>query len=177
MTKQELRLIYLSKRSTFSDEERARMDLSIIRQLIENLQDKQHIGILLPIAKFHEIDVREIMQNVQYQWYVPVTNFDDRMMRFSKITPVTQVGSNAYGIPEPLSFDFIDPKMLDAIVVPMLVADKKGFRVGYGKGFYDAFLPNCRADCLRIGISYFPPIESISDVGRHDEPLHLCISP
>jgi 5-formyltetrahydrofolate cyclo-ligase len=98
-------------------------------------------------------------------------------MRFTKITPATPVESNANGIPEPLSFDFIDPKILDAIVVPMLVADKKGFRVGYGKGFYDAFLPNCRADCLRIGISYFPPIESISDVGNHDEALHLCISP
>lgn len=153
------------------------MDNSIIRQLLVSLEGKQHIGIFLPIVKFNEIDLRPILQNAQYQWYVPVSRFDDRTMRFSKITPATPLKTNAYDIPEPLSVDFIDPKLLDAIVVPMFVVDKKGFRVGYGKGFYDAFLPNCRPDCLRIGVSYFPPIESISDIESHDERVHKSISP
>jgi 5-formyltetrahydrofolate cyclo-ligase len=55
--------------------------------------------------------------------------------------------------------------------------DRRGFRVGYGKGFYDKFLSECRADCLKIGLSYFEPIDEISDAQNFDVRLDCCITP
>jgi len=58
-----------------------------------------------------------------------------------------------------------------------LTVDEKGYRVGYGKGFYDRFLQHCRPDCLKVGLSYFPPVAEISDKDEFDVPLDLCITP
>jgi 5-formyltetrahydrofolate cyclo-ligase len=44
------------------------------------------------------------------------------------------------------------PELLDMIIIPLLAFDEKGYRVGYGKGFYDRYLKECRDDCLKIGL-------------------------
>ena len=59
-------------------------------------------------------------------------------------------------------------KSIDMVLVPGLCFDGDGHRVGYGKGFYDRFLKTCRPDCIKIGLSYFEPVESIDDVHEGD---------
>ena len=66
--------------------------------------------------------------------------------------------------------------MIDMVFVPLLIFDKQGYRVGYGKGFYDKYLAQCRVDCLKVGFSYFEPIE-IEGTREFDVPLNLCITP
>jgi 5-formyltetrahydrofolate cyclo-ligase len=63
------------------------------------------------------------------------------------------------------------------VVVPLLSFDKRGHRVGYGKGFYDRFLSECSRDCIKIGLSFFAPVEVIDDVNRHDVTLDLFVMP
>jgi 5-formyltetrahydrofolate cyclo-ligase len=63
------------------------------------------------------------------------------------------------------------------VLVPLLALDKSGHRVGYGKGFYDKFLAECRIRCQRIGISLFQPIDMIEDVGEDDITLTHCLTP
>ena len=55
--------------------------------------------------------------------------------------------------------------------------DEKGFRIGYGKGFYDKYLADCSIDCLKVGFCYFEPVDSIEDSKEFDVPLNLCITP
>ena len=59
----------------------------------------------------------------------------------------------------------------------MLAFDTRGNRVGYGKGFYDRYLPACRPDCIKLGFSYFDPVDSVDDAHEFDVPLDLCITP
>jgi 5-formyltetrahydrofolate cyclo-ligase len=54
--------------------------------------------------------------------------------------------------------------------------DKKGYRVGYGRGFYDRFLSRCRKDCIKVGFSYFEPVDEIEDVCSLDVKLNYCIT-
>ncbi len=63
------------------------------------------------------------------------------------------------------------------IFVPLLAIDKKGFRIGYGKGFYDKWLAHCRQDCIKVGFSYFEPIDRIDGLHEFDLPLDICITP
>ncbi|WP_431293282.1 5-formyltetrahydrofolate cyclo-ligase [Pedobacter sp. P26] len=64
---------------------------------------------------------------------------------------------------------------IDMVVIPLLAFDKQGYRVGYGKGFYDRFLRDINAQ--KIGLSLHPAIEKIDDVNEYDIKLDFCITP
>jgi 5-formyltetrahydrofolate cyclo-ligase len=85
--------------------------------------------------------------------------------------------TNEYNIPEPLDQETADPSELDLVLVPLLAFDLQGYRVGYGKGYYDRYLKACRDNCLKVGFSYFDPVESVEDANEFDVPLDLCITP
>ena len=63
------------------------------------------------------------------------------------------------------------------VFVPLLKKKKKGHRVGYGKGFYDKFLSECKPDAIKIGLSFFEPEELITDVFESDVKLDYCVTP
>lgn len=58
-----------------------------------------------------------------------------------------------YGMLEPdPSSPTVNPERLEAVLVPGLAFDRQGYRLGYGKGFYDRFLANLTPNVLTIGI-------------------------
>ena len=82
-----------------------------------------------------------------------------------------------WGIPEPASGEIWQPDTIDLVLVPLLIADKKGNRVGYGGGYYDRFLQRTKPEVLKVGICFFEPVESITDTAQFDVPLSCCITP
>jgi 5-formyltetrahydrofolate cyclo-ligase len=82
-----------------------------------------------------------------------------------------------WNIPEPENGSILDPTRLDWVLVPLLAFDQSGHRVGYGKGYYDRFLQRCRPNVIKLGISFFDPIDRIEDTGYFDVPLSRCITP
>ncbi|WP_423146601.1 5-formyltetrahydrofolate cyclo-ligase [Rubrolithibacter danxiaensis] len=89
----------------------------------------------------------------------------------------TPLAMNKWGITEPENGQTVDASLLDIILIPLLAFDKKGNRIGYGKGFYDRFLTECRPDAKKIGLSIFDPVEEIRDTDPFDFPLDCCITP
>jgi 5-formyltetrahydrofolate cyclo-ligase len=63
------------------------------------------------------------------------------------------------------------------VFVPLLISDAQNYRVGYGKGFYDRFLSNCRKDCKKIGLNFFKPIAKINNIDQFDIALDDVIYP
>jgi len=177
MTKKELRLICKDLRYSLSEEQRRNYDVQIRSSLMQQLAGQKHVAIFLPIQKFREIDLTPLLIHDEFQWYAPKSFFEDRRMEFVQVDQNSTFPISAQGIPEPLGDQFIDPEILDVVVLPMLISDESGYRVGYGKGFYDNFLKRCRPECKRIGVNYFTPVEKISDVDIHDEPIHFCVCP
>ena len=79
-------------------------------------------------------------------------------MEAALVNADTAFQKSDFGIEEPVDNNFIQPDEIDMVIVPLLICDKKGYRVGYGKGFYDKFLARCRPDCIpRNGRSGPPP--------------------
>ena len=89
----------------------------------------------------------------------------------------TKLKVNSYGIPEPINGIEIDAEKIDLVFVPLLISDEKKYRVGYGKGFYDRFLAECRIDVKTIGLNFFKPIDCVEDVNEFDIPLNQVIYP
>ena len=61
--------------------------------------------------------------------------------------------------------------------MPLLAFDKKGNRVGYGKGFYDQFLSKCHPETIKIGVSFFESETLFSDTLSTDIQLDYCVTP
>ena len=93
------------------------------------------------------------------------------------LTDNTKIKKNDYGIPEPVDGLEVPTAKIDVVFVPLLAYDKTGHRVGYGKGFYDIFLKECKPDVIKVGLSYFDPEDSIADIAENDIRLNFCVTP
>ena len=93
------------------------------------------------------------------------------------LTDNTKIKKNEYNIPEPVNGLEVPVSMIEVVFVPLLAFDKKGHRVGYGKGFYDQFLAECRPETIKIGLSFFEAEDQIEDVFESDVQLDYCVTP
>ena len=105
------------------------------------------------------------------------TDFNARNRTHFLLTDKTKIKKNEYNIPKPVDGIEIPFTKIDVVFVPLLAFDEKGNRVGYGKGFYDAFLSECKPDVIKIGLSLFEPEELITDVFEGDIRLDYCVTP
>lgn len=80
-----------------------------------------------------------------------------------------------FGIREPIGEPF-DPANIDVVLTPGLVFDYRGYRLGYGKGYYDRYLSRLRQGAFICGVCYeFQVIENVHPHGG-DIPVHWIIT-
>lgn len=184
MTKKELRELYREKRSALPEKERIRLDDLLLIQF-QQLHIHSGTNILLsywPLQQHAEVNVHLMTDYLSFripglQVAYPVTDFSNRTMKAILVNDDTDFTLNEYGIAEPDGGEEIAPVEIDMIFVPLLTFDKNGYRVGYGKGFYDRYLAQCRKEAVRAGFSFFEPVDAISDINQFDVPLTIGITP
>ena len=181
MVKHELRRLFLHKRKILSGQEVKKFNRDI-KEKFEKLlpQDIKTVHIFLPIQSKIEIDTWPIIHGLwarKIKVASPVMNPDKNTMSSWLLTNKTQIESNNWSVPEPVRSTIIKDNEIDAIVVPLLAFDNTGYRVGYGKGYYDRFIATLNPEILKIGLSFFSPVKQISDVDPWDIPLNYCITP
>lgn len=184
MRKSELRQAYLAKQKAISRPDRSAKSEAISDEFFESfdLVGIKYLHSFLPIEKFNEVDSRVIVEKVwssyPHIWIVvPRVDFETSEIRSLKLGQDTELIRNAWEIDEPTPNELVAPEMIDIVLVPGLCFDRDGHRVGYGKGFYDRFLKTCRPDCVKIGLSYFEPIDKIDDVYEGDVRLDFIVTP
>ncbi|MBL0056804.1 MAG: 5-formyltetrahydrofolate cyclo-ligase [Chitinophagaceae bacterium] len=133
------------------------------------------------IDKYQEFDPQLItdycyFKNPEQVLFYPVVSENDQLTCVVVDDNTTFV-KNKFGIDEPVDGLDMFPEEIDLVIVPLLAFDRSGYRVGYGKGYYDRFLKECRDDVYKIGFSYFDPVEMIDDVHAFDVKLDCCITP
>ena len=136
--------------------------------------------LFLTIASQKEIQtsfILHILFGKNKEVVLSKTNFELGTLSHFLLTENTKLRTNSYDIPEPVDGLEVPENKLDVIFIPLLAFDKKGNRVGYGKGFYDRFLAKCRPDVLKIGLSLFGAVAEISDATNDDMRLDYCVTP
>jgi 5-formyltetrahydrofolate cyclo-ligase len=93
------------------------------------------------------------------------------------LTDNTLLVKNRWGIPEPAEGIEVPAEKIDLVFLPLLAFDLAGHRVGYGRGFYDNFLANCRRDVIKVGLSLFEAEAQISDINPRDIAMNYCLTP
>jgi 5-formyltetrahydrofolate cyclo-ligase len=181
MTKAELRKVYLEKRKEITPGQLSRFSEAICEIALSNFQlEEKTVSLFLPIERQKEINTYLIWEkgkNIGARIAVPKANFENNLLKHYLFENYDQLEVNSIGIPEPKKGKLIPVNQLDIVFVPLLVIDKQGHRVGYGKGFYDRFLHKCAPHCQFIGLNLFDPIDEITDVLPTDIRLHGLITP
>jgi 5-formyltetrahydrofolate cyclo-ligase len=181
MLKSEIRSFYKQKRSGLSPTEIERIS-SQVQALVGDsfsFKDKK-ISLFLPIARQKEINTFGLLADIIQQGGHPVVaraNFTDLSMSLYLYEGASQLTLNSFGIPEPTSGIEIQAEELDLVFVPLLGLNNCGFRVGYGKGFYDRLLQRCAPKCVFVGLHLFDEFMPIEDLHQNDIALHMCITP
>ena len=181
MKKQELRALYKQKRKDLTEIQIKGLQENIYQQIYNlDLSTFKNVHLFLSMPKFKEIDTAPLItyfRNKNKRIVVSKCNFKDHTLSHFYLEENTLLSMNKFGVLEPVAAELVEENKLDLIFIPMLISDDKKFRVGYGKGFYDRFLSNCRKDAKFIGLNFFPPITAIEDKNEFDIPLHQVIYP
>lgn len=181
MDKKQLRTYYKKLRNLLTSEEKEQKSLAIAnRLLLLNIWDKTYFHLFLTIDELNEINTEYILQILMgkdKEIVISKTIFEERKMVHFLLTENTKIKKNEFNIPEPLGGIEVPSNKIDVVFIPLLAFDKKGNRVGYGKGFYDNFLNECNTDVLKIGLSFFEPEEKFDEVFETDIPLDFCVTP
>ncbi len=181
MKKSDLRSKYKNLRQQLSENEIEEMSLAIANTILNHaIWDKTYFHIFLPITEHKEVNtefILHLLSGKDKEIIISKSDFETRSMIHFLLTDNTKIKKNSHNIPEPIDGIEVPTKKIDVVFVPLLAFDKKGHRVGYGKGFYDKFLSECNTDTLKIGLSFFEPEELITDIFNEDIKLDYCITP
>ncbi|MDA9069791.1 5-formyltetrahydrofolate cyclo-ligase [Algibacter sp.] len=181
MTKKELRKTYKAHRKDLSENQIEDLSLAISNQLLKlPIWDNSFYHIFLAIEEQKEVNtdyVLNILSGKDKNILISKSDFETGNMTHFLLTDSTLIKKNDYNIPEPIDGIEISNDKIEVVFVPLLAFDTKGNRVGYGKGFYDRFLANCKPETVKIGLSFFDPEDEINDIFESDVRLDYCVTP
>jgi 5-formyltetrahydrofolate cyclo-ligase len=188
LTKTALRRAALAQRQALTSAEVAQRSQQLADQLFQHFPVAQWhwLHVFLPLARKNEPDTWPIIhrlweRKLPVRLAAPVVQPDSISLKHYELTSATPLLTDRWGIPEPLADPATEvaPAQLDAVLVPLLACDQQGQRVGYGGGFYDRFLAECRPNTVFIGLNLLDdePVAALADVLPTDVPLHACLTP
>ena len=174
-----LRSHYKKKRLSLTKQEVDDLSQRVCKQLDKlNIWKLKHYHIFISILKYNEPDTSSIINKLKSeQKIIIVPKISNNELVHIAINDETEFGLNDYGIKEPNDGNHFIIENLDIIFIPLLAFDIEGHRVGYGKGYYDRFLKLTNNSTLKIGLSFFDPINKILDIDDNDVKLDYCVTP
>jgi len=184
MTKPELRKKYIQLRNSLTGPEYLEVNRRLCDLFFLNV-DLIAVAILhvfLPVAEKKEPDTYLIIDRLRREFptlriAIPKINPESKELDAVYFEKDHHMVKNSWGIPEPVDGELVPPRKIDLVIAPLLIFDGSGQRVGYGKGYYDKFLAQCRIDVKKIGLCAFPPEPKIDGINAFDIPLDYCVTP
>lgn len=153
--KREIRKRIMALRNAMPAEAIAAKSGEIVRRLKE-LPEIRESSTLMVFLNFRSEVVTDGL--IEWGWdtgkriVVPLCRPENREMTPCRIDSFADLETGHYGIREPRAdrLRFVPPEEIDTVLVPAVAFDRRGYRVGYGGGYYDRFLPKA-PQAARIG--------------------------
>ncbi len=179
--KEVLRRRYLDLRDELTPQTVERKSLEIV-QTVMGLQEYTGAQVLASyIAKDNEVQTQFLIKKALgagKKVLVPVTQRKSRELLFSEIPSLYAVSTGAFGILEPKPADrkLRHITTADIIIVPGIVWDANGHRLGWGRGYFDGALSKVRKDALSIGLAF--DLQLVEKVPREqfDLPVNMIVT-
>ncbi len=178
--KNELRREYKEKRRSLPIEAKSKRDEAICKYVINMVSFRYAKSILMYAPMADEIDVMPIAKEAMRRGkkvYFPRCHKETKTMTYKMVSDLSELAPDAYGImAPPESAEDYAPANNGAslCLIPGLIYDKYGYRVGYGGGYYDRFLTSYKG--CTAGIIYSDFIIDKVPRGHFDMKLDIMIT-
>ncbi len=148
--KNEIRIYAKNLRQTLNIQD---LSKKIQKNLFSLEEYKKALNIMTYYSFGDEARTVEFFNDKTKNWFIPKIEKTDL-----KICPYDEekLCKNKYNIFESTLKPLEDISLIDMIIIPCLAADKNGYRIGYGKGFYDRFLSKLKHNPVKIALVFSP---------------------
>jgi 5-formyltetrahydrofolate cyclo-ligase len=150
----------LEKRESQAPATRAAQSRSIVKALLNCKEFQAADKILIYLSKDGEVGTDNLLSRafeLGKRVCVPVVDEKSEELRISELPgPEISFRLGAFGVREPEDQDlnFVPPDQIDLVVTPGLAFDRRGGRIGYGKGYYDRLLSRLGSHVPRIALAF-----------------------
>ena len=97
-------------------------------------------------------------------------------LEFVEVLSREDLAPGAFGVLEPQGDKLMLIETLDLVVVPGVAFDQRGHRLGYGRGFYDRALAECRPGCAKVGFAYDFQLVAVLPNAAHDKTISVLVT-
>lgn len=180
MKKTILRSLYISKRNALSEKDYNKKNKDIANLFLNHfiLSREAKIHIYLSKNEDREVDTWTIIHELQKKKInISVPKIKNNDIKNCILASNAILKKNKWGIEEPVRCKILDPKEIEIIIIPALICDSRGYRIGYGGGYYDRFLKECNSNTKKIVLNFFEPIYKVDDICQYDIPVNYCVTP
>lgn len=172
-----LRLKMIELRRSIPEQSRSAMSVVIAGHVmtLPEIINARHIHLYLSAPELAEVSTLPIVDGLaamDKQLSVPVIR--DGELLSAAYRKGDELRHAQFALSEPEVLSLVDESNLEVLLMPLLAFDERGYRVGYGKGFYDRFLQRLSLRGItpfRIGLSFFLQKVPAVPADSRDEPL------
>ena len=166
-------------RRSLSAEVKEKKDSAILRRLLSLRQYQQASLVLTYVSTPIEVDTHQLIRQAFADGKrvgVPRCIDGTRLMEFYEIGSMEDLEKRTFGVLEPIPerCQLLTDFSKSICVVPALLYDLSGYRIGYGGGYYDRFLAQYPG--YKVGITYVKCIRRKVLHGRYDVPVSALVT-
>lgn len=175
-TKPELRRQWLQRREALDPAVAAERSLEISRLIHWHPLYREAKQVLVTMPHRHEVDLRPLMEwawQEEKEVILPRTSKEQRALHLYRVRGLDELTPGAYGIMEPVGLPHTEVKAaeVDLALVPGVAFDRRGYRLGYGGGYFDRFFAGVGEEMITLGVAYAFQIVPTVFPEVHDIPM------
>ena len=176
--KLEIRNICKKFRNNLSAEKKQQLDLILQEKFLQTEEYKNTKTLLAFVSKDIEINTEKIIEQALADGKtlaLPKCK-EENLMDFYIVNSLSQLKEGYYGLlePDPEKCTILKDTANTICLVPGLAFDREGYRIGFGKGYYDRFLLDYNG--VTVGMCYAKCVHESLPKGYYDRPIDILIT-
>ena len=172
--KKELRKKFITERNTLAESYRDSANKKIFETIEKHEVFLQAKKIFIFVGFGTEIQTEILIKKWINKKELFVPKIENNTMHLIKITSWDDLEPGHFGILEPKCSNYYTNK-IDLVITPSIVFDRNGYRLGYGKGYYDKYFSLNNYD-ISIGLSYDKLLQETVPIDNHDKAVDIIIT-
>ena len=172
--KKELRKKFIIERNNLTEGYRNNASAEILSKLENNELFMSAEKVFIFVGFDSEIPTLEFINKWISKKQIFAPKIDNKIMNLVHITSIDDLTPGHFGILEPTSDNYYNGN-IDLVITPSIVFDKNGYRLGYGKGYYDKFFATNKHKAS-IGLSYDTLLQEKVPTNQYDKKVDIIIT-
>lgn len=172
--KKVLRKKYILNRDNLSKDYRESSTNSIFSTLEKCSFFKTSEKIFIFVGFDSEIQTENFIKKWINKKQIFVPKIENGKMNLIRLKSWDELAPGHFGVLEPTSSDYYEGK-IDLVVTPSIVFDKNGYRLGYGKGYYDRYFTENEYK-ISVGLCYHKLLQENVPKEEHDKQVDIIIT-